>query len=204
MNEAQALEVPRNSQVQAHQETPHVVYYEQSGDNAVQIGNVGNLTLKVDIDTARTLLPQLPQTFNLRTDFYHLFVVKGFKPELHCLSMEPERALMEDMSPNAPQHVRCLDTRAIDDLKEYPALFMDENAHPDRPNRDQFAYLGRVTDVVVGRQIQIFYELSEAVQQLQIHELSEQLGIIRVERGGELRRTHWALKEADLRKVLYP
>ena len=86
----------------------------------------------------------------------------------------------------------------IQKIKELPALFLTETGG-DGP---QQARVGRITDARIdGRDIVIDYAFDSAIRQIansKLQELERELGIDSF----EFTRTHWAIKSADLFKIL--
>lgn len=176
-----------------------------NGDNATQIGSVNTLNQVINIgaNVADGQAPVFSPFLRLRTDFYHLFVIDGFDPHLPYFTVARNRALKKDMGSNAPERFSYLDDEAIQQLKDYPALFMDENEKADQPGLQQIAYLGYVAEIKNTSQICIYPRFCTEIQQFAIHAITQELQIARISYGGEMHRTHWALKAVDLHAVLY-
>ena len=112
--------------------------------------------------------------------------------------MDPKRALTESMGPNTEQ-LKILDHAAIEILKTYPALIMNENESYGRASEEQFAYLAVVTNIRNGvRGLRIEYAPFSQIPQQRINELLEELDLLGSKTFNELNRTHWAVKNVNL------
>jgi hypothetical protein len=91
---------------------------------------------------------------------------------------------------------RTLDDRTIADLKSIPALFAYEKANRGR------ARLGRITKITIrGQTVRFEFELLEAVPGIHPDTLLDLALDLDID-DWEMNRTHWAIKDIDLIKVL--
>ena len=90
---------------------------------------------------------------------------------------------------------KVLDLNAVSKL---PTLFMSETQR----SGDQFAYVGTITQLrLVGNEYQIEYAIDPAIRPISnasLVRMARELGIEEF----EFSRTHWAIKDVDLHKVL--
>lgn len=87
----------------------------------------------------------------------------------------------------------------FDSLKSLPALFIEETF---KDGADQVAHVGRILDVMrSGKELLMEYSFDSSIPPLSNESLmsfSDELGI----QGFEFSRTHWAVKDVDLFRVL--
>lgn len=130
---------------------------------------------------------------------YHLFVIAGEDFSTGRFLVNSTRALTEHTSDELKKRYQHLESADIDKLKNFPALFMDENAEIVRALPDQLARWGYLTDIrVQDNGIRIAFNTVMTVPQQCLNDNSHHFGIQAYGRMSELNRTHWALKRVNL------
>lgn len=180
---------------------PNALVLNQLGSNGVQIAHAGtvnapiHIMLPTPVGTAGTPAIQVA----LSRDYYQLIVTPDFDPNARSVPMEPQRALTESMCPTNREQLKKLDIDAIEMLKTYPAIIMNENDDFGRASEEQVAYFAAVTNIRnCVRGIKIEYAPLTAIPQQRINELLEELDLCGNDKFNELNRTHWAVKNVDL------
>jgi tetratricopeptide (TPR) repeat protein len=104
-----------------------------------------------------------------------------------------EKAIMENFI--------SLDTKAIEELKSFPTLF----AYEGENENIRVGYIRRIKNR--AKSIYIEYEFESEIQEIpfsKIADLKTRLDIQDTGRGiGEFNRTHWAIKDEDLFRILF-
>ena len=111
------------------------------------------------------------------------------------VQLERARVVTEYTSDEVTERYRSLDGRAVEELKSFPTLFVPENE--EAPAR-----VGYVNEVkVCSETVSIKFEYEETIPpfgpgMIKSHSIALGLGKL------ELSRTHWAVKEDDLWRIL--
>ncbi|HAT1172117.1 MULTISPECIES: hypothetical protein [Corynebacterium] len=180
---------------------PTAMVLNQLGANGVQIAHAGTVNAPIQIvvptPVAAVGVPAIQVA--LSSDYYQLIVTPDFDPNTRSVPMDPKRALTESMCPTNREQLKKLDKDAIEMLKTYPALIMNENDDFGRASEEQVAYFAAVTNIRNGvRGIKIEYTPLTEIPQQRINELLEELDLSGNDKFNELNRTHWAVKNVDL------
>lgn len=180
---------------------PNTAVLNQLGANGVQIAHANtvnapiHIMLPTPVGTAGAPAVQVA----LSRDYYQLIVTLDFELNTRSVPMDPKRALTESMCPTNCEELKKLDKDAIETLKTYPALIMNENEDFGKAGEEQVAYFAAVTNIRNGvRGIKIEYAPLTAIPQQQLNELLEELDLSGNDKFNELNRTHWAVKNVDL------
>ena len=128
---------------------------------------------------------------------YHLLVSYGGWPE--GTSAIPVERIFENTDKDLVELYRPSGSLDIDRITRVPALFVTESGGTG----EQLAHVGYINHISSGkRDIVLRYTFDAHIPPIgneQIERLAAELGI----GGFELTRTHWALKDVDLFRVLY-
>lgn len=180
---------------------PNAMVLNQLGSNGIQIAHAGTINAPIHImvptplGTAGTPAIQVA----LNSDYYQLIVTPDFAPNARSVPMDHQRALIENMCPTNREQLNKLDKDAIEMLKTYPALIMNENDDFCKASTEQVAYFAAVTNIRNGvRGIKIEYVPLTEIPQQRINDLLEELDLSGNDKFNELNRTHWAVKNVNL------
>ena len=185
---------------------------QQTGQKIYNIKNVehaGDIHSETVINIFGSGLPGMPgyqparqQTLDMSR--YHLFVICGEDFSRGSFQISKKRALTESNTCEAFQekYIRMTD-EVIEELKKYPALFMDETNKQKLESGEQYVYWGVVTDIKrMSSDIKIYFVPLTSIPISQIVEIKDELDIMGAPFFGEMNHTHWALKDVNIIEVL--
>lgn len=176
-----------------------------SGDNNNFVAHAetveNNITIMIQDPRARRGENRARITFN--RDRYHLFVI-GDETFVEPYFLVPkDRALTESTNDELTEKYATLKAEAIEELKNYPAIFAAENHLYGKTDDEQDAYFGIVKDIKIqDNGIKIYYTIITAIPQQVLNEQMLEFGIGGAKSFNELNRTHWALKQINLIEAL--
>lgn len=176
-----------------------------SGDNNNFVARAEKVENNVTImlSNPRSRRGENSTRISLNTDCYHLFVVSGEDFLEPYFLVPKDRALTESTNDELKRKYATLRPEAIKELKRYPAIFADKNHLFGKTNDEQNAYLGIITDVKIqDNGIKIYYRIFTAIPQRILNEQGFEFGICGAKSFNELNRTHWALKQINLKEAL--
>ena len=196
---ASSCNLPQKSQ-------PTPVELTQTGDNNTQIAYVQNYdgTSVTNVIVTGQQLGGTPASTQgaLNRDYYNLFVMGGetfMAFSSGHFTVQKDRALTENVSPDIKKDISTLHTEAIGFIKTLPAIFASENIRYGRSDDTQQAFFGMVTEVrVQDNGIKIYYQTLNAISQKRLNELICELSIEGRPTFNELDRTHWTIKRVNL------
>ena len=179
---------------------PNTMVLNQLGANGIQVAHAGTVNAPILVlPTPHGIAgaPSVQVAFS--RDYYQLIVTPDFDPNSRSVPMDPTRALTESMCPTSREGLKKLDKEAIETLRTYPALIMNENQDFGKASEEQVAYFAAITNIRNGvRGIRIEYIPLTEIPQQRINELLEVLDLSGNTTFNELNRTHWAVKNVDL------
>ena len=111
----------------------------------------------------------------------------------------PSRALTEGMNKSLKNQFSTLEPAAIRTLYTFPTLFATENhayGHTDEDHEIGFGFIKQIKVLPSG--IKIYPNILFTFPQQQCNANVTDLGFYGDERGNELNRTHWTIKQLDL------
>ena len=181
----------------------------QYGDKSVHIDTVTHMSQNV------TVLPIMQRTSAggmkastqiVSNEYYHLFVMGGETFEQDHFLCTADRALASYWTAEEVRNkYGRLTTENIEELKTFPALFMQEaDGYYAKPSDEQQAYLGIVEDIrVQDNGIKIRWRMIWPIPMQQISRIGFELGMLNMTKAiSELNHTHWAIKRINLFKEL--
>ena len=139
----------------------------------------------------------------LSTDYYNLFVIgaESFQNDYFWIEVARSVKANEYTDVEIADKFGILDKEAISQIVTFPTLFMSEFSYAHgRICPGQFAYFGVVTEIrKQKKECRIYFQKYASVPMESIVALSRELDI-GVDFGGrgEITRTHWSIKNADL------
>lgn len=180
--------------------TPTVHGVTQAGHHNTNIAHVEHVLMPMVIAPPATSSNVLSGTAQqLDSSCYHLFVIADEDFQADRFLVDPTRALTESTAPELKQRYQHLQPDILQELKNYPALFMAENGAMGRALDDQQAWFGIINSIrVQDNGIRIGFQKIHAIPQQALNEHSYHFGIHSYGRMSELNRTHWALKRINL------
>lgn len=188
--------------IPAHEDAPPAtMVLNQLGANGVKIGHASTVNAPINLVMPPPVggpeVTSVPVA--LSSEYYQLIVSPDFDLTSRSVPMDPKRALTESMCPTNREQLQKLDKEAIEMLKTYPALIMNENEDYGAATKDQFVCFSVVTNIRNGvRGIKIEYMPLTAIPQQRINEMLDELDLLGTESFNELNRTHWAVKNVNL------
>lgn len=181
----------------------------QYGDKSVHIDTVKHMSQSVTVlPVIQQIRPGItkasPKTIS--NEYYHLFVMGGETFDQDHFLCSADRALnvywtSEELRNKYGQ----LTTANIEELKTFPALFMQEaEGYYAKPAEEQQAYLGIVEDIhVQDNGIKIRWRMIWPIPMQQISKIGFELGMKDMTKAiTEINHTHWAIKQINLMEEL--
>lgn len=176
-----------------------------SGDNNNFVAHAEKVenNISIMLSDPRSRRGENSTRVTLNTDFYHLFVIADEEFVDTYFSVPKDRALTESTNDELKRKYATLSSEAIEELKRYPAIFAGENHSYGKTDDEQNAYLGFITDIKIqDNGIKIYYRIFTAISQQMLNEQGFEFGICGAKSFNELNRTHWALKQINLKEAL--
>lgn len=177
----------------------------QYGDKSVHIDTVTHMSQNV------TVLPIMQRTSTggmkastqaVSNEYYHLFVMGGETFEQDHFLCTADRAMTSYWTAEDVRNkYGRLTAENIEELKTFPALFMQEaDGYYAKPSDEQQAYLGVVEDIrVQDNGIKIRWRMIWPIPMQQISRIGFELGMLNMTKAiSELNHTHWAIKRINL------
>lgn len=169
----------------------------QEAEKIVNIGSAHNINNTINFSSAKSLLSP--------NSFYNLIIKSGEKyEEPHCI-MYRDRVLEF----TTPQLCRKLSNFTFEDIEEIinlPSLFLPEVEYEitGEQKRGQIGFWGKIKEIHIwpDSSYDVSFEIEKEgeIELDRIIEFSNELGL-KID-GYEHRRTHWAIKRADLMSVI--
>ena len=186
------------------------VHNQHTLENYGDIGTINTVNVNITGDVLPSILAALIQkeaekkinitaTPNICTDYYNL-IVQGWDGNFESpFIFDPRRALTEGMTESLKNQFSTLDPNAIRILYTFPTLFATENkeyGHTDEDHEIGFGFIQQIKVLPAG--IKIYPDIRIRFPQQRCNENLIDLGFYGDERGNELNRTHWTIKQLDL------
>ncbi len=142
----------------------------------------------------------------LDTSYYHLVVIGGSEFRQftagHC-SIIKSKALTEDVASDIKESIQTLTTEAIERIIHFPAIFANLNTVAGLSDESQYAFFGFITNITIqDMDVKLDFQLLNAIPQLTLNELLEELEIKGHDENNEFDNTHWTVKKLDVVRVL--
>jgi hypothetical protein len=160
-------------------------------------------------DTPSSQQPQgvVTRPAKVSSQYYNLIVSKGFTGVSGTVTIDPYKALVDDIytDPEVCESFRALSNEDIEEIKTMPSLFVTgkttDNVALD-PNEN--IRIGFIDNIDLDRDnIQITWHSNYTIKQSEIDEMSDVLKIVKGASSSELMTEHWAIKKVDLRGRLH-
>ncbi|MSS84809.1 hypothetical protein FYJ24_08535 [Actinomycetaceae bacterium WB03_NA08] len=179
---------------------PEVYGVTQAGHHNTNIAHVEHVFMPMVIAPSATLSNTASGAARqLDPSCYHLFVIAGEDFSTDHFLVDPTRALTEATASELKQRYQHLQPDMLQELMNYPALFMAENGAMGRALDDQQAWFGIINSIrVQDNGIRIGFQKIQAIPQQALNDHSHYFAINAYSRISELNRTHWALKRVNL------
>jgi hypothetical protein len=166
--------------------------------NATTI-NTSSTPLEVNILSLTKLPP-------LSTEYYNLFIADGLKPTKDTLefSIPVDMALTKYISGNIREKYATLSSKALEDIYNFPSLFLSRTPIGNPPTTSRIAYIGFIEHINISDRTQIMVT-AHASYQIYQRTIDEDLAAYAIAASNiynELYKTHWTIKKLDLLKVL--
>lgn len=176
--------------------------FVQTGTKNMQIGHVDQVTANIVYMEARTQATiSLPTKISFSADYYHLFV-GGDVLSAHFV-IPFDRALKESISDRTKEKFGDLCDEVIEEIKQFPCIFAEENHHYGKTDNEQMAYLGRIQDIKIqDNGVKIYAGYIQPIPQQRLNEIRERVAINGTNHFNEFNRTHWTIKRINLVEVL--
>jgi hypothetical protein len=189
----------------------------QTGDKNTSIAHADNLTVNnifqitslpiaPSNDTVTWALPRQkkdePKTSRSASfDFYNLFVggSNGYLLSNNRILMHKDRCLKGQSAIDAKYAI--LDEGAIEEIKTFPSLFMEENTMYDgRTNPEQEAIFGFITGIKLQQNefVCISFNPVSKINQQKLNYIAVYLDLYTGKGLTELNHTHWSIKNINL------
>lgn len=171
----------------------------QQGQKNTLIQNANTVIINGSPIAIPTIMPTQP--LNPNTDYYNLIVgdMVSFDRSDIILKIEPEKALTEYINHDIKNQFATLSNEAIQTLKSFPTIFMQENKEYGRATPEQQAGFGYIQDVEIRRKGIIIKTsiLSRFTQQI-LNDHRIIFDIYGHEDFTELNQGHWTIKKVNL------
>lgn len=183
---------------------------KQEADNIINVSNIEKVDKSIQLFIVNGV-SRMPgygiETITFSSQFYNLIICE--KENLDrpgTITINRRHCLVEndDISQDLKAKYSSLTSEAIVELKTFPCLIANKNAHDGWADDNQYAILAKLESVVASDEnIKLQYRPIFGALQAKLCRLIDELGISeRYGRHNEWNHCHWTVKEKDLCTVI--
>lgn len=175
---------------------------QQTGKKNTYINQTNHVNIVLQPAYAPKILQEInqqsPITFN--STYYSIIVSiwLDLSNDTHFVFAR-ERALKEHMDDNLKKKFSSLSDEAIEKIKTFPALFVNENTYYEHTSEDQILAFRYIKKIKVRKDgIKIYPHFIYLIPQQRLNVALMDLVLDGDNRFNEFNRTHWSIKKVDL------
>lgn len=179
------------------------LYFPISAEETKKSGGHGAF-LNQDVNTNQTNLKPSEDAKALSQKYYSLFVTECIDEDKHWFVIQLDKALTEYTSSRVAKLFDLEDENGINNIRTVPSLIIRKGMpYKGRTNINQRAIFGYIVSLRIDFNELIFeYREMNRVPLQSIVGIANQIGLEASRKAGELNKCHWAVKEADLIRIL--